>query len=255
MSIFGGAMRRSLPRLSLWIAPLVMTACAPEGPSGFVTNHLNPDEECVISPEIGSNTAVPQGLYDVSKGFNGSDGTCDSPYMLHLLVNSFLRPNNDVGLGRAEPNVLQLHSAEVRLMDIARQTILFDRFADEDGVLPNPFLVTTNASLFPTDGDEPSTAVANVETIPTAYAEQLDRFDGQQILAEVQIFGTTTGDVDVDLKPFIYTIRICDGCLTGCGGCYTGPDVNLDEVYGMGTCRDNASADGRVCLDQNCRCE
>lgn len=245
-------MRRSLPRLSLWIAPLVLTACAPEGPSGFVTNHLLPDEECFVSNETGANPFVAQGVYDVSSGFNGEDGNCDAPYTLNLLVNSFLRPNSDVGLGRAEPNVLQLHSAEVRLMDVSRATIEFNRFVNRDGsALPNPFLVTTNGSLFPTDGDEPSTAVAFVETIPSAYAEQLDAFDGKQILAEVQIFGTTTGDVDVDLKPFVYTIQICDGCLTRCGACIT-KDTSLDEVYGEGVCRDNASADGRVCVDTTC---
>lgn len=243
-------MRRSLPRLSLWIAPLVMTACAPEGPTAFVTSHLIPDEECAVSNEVGANTILGQGLYDVSKGVTGDEGTCDAPYMLNLLVNSYLRPNNDIGLGRAEPNVLQLHSAEVRLMDIARRTIAFDRF---DDVLPNPFLVTTAGTLFPTDGEEASTAVAFVETIPIAYAEQLDMFDGEQILAEVQIFGTTTGDVDVDLKPFVYTIRICDGCLTRCA--CLGTEETLDDVYGMGTCRDNASADGRICLDYDCSCD
>lgn len=252
-------MRRSLPRLSLVIAPLLMTACAPEGPSGFVTNHLHPDEECALSPEVGANKSVPQGLFDVATGFNGNEGTCDAPYMLYLFVNSFLRPNNDQGIGRAEPNVLQLHSAEVRLMDIARHTIEFDRFErPEEGIfkLPNPFLVTTNASLFPTDGDEPSTAVASVEAIPSAYAEQLDRFakEGQQILAEIQIFGTTTGDVDVDLKPFVYTIRLCDGCLTDCADCYVGTDTSPDEIYGEGVCRDNSGADGRLCLDTECTC-
>jgi hypothetical protein len=252
MSIFGGAMRRSLPRLSLVIAPLVMTACAPEGPSGFVTNHLHPDEECVLSNEPGSNASVPQGLYDIATGFNGREGTCDAPYMMYLFVNSFLRPNSDQGIGRAEPNVLQLHSAEVRLMDITRQTIAFDRFED---VLPNPFLVTTNASLFPTDGNEPSTAVASVEAIPTAYADQLDMFAGQQILAEIQIFGTTTGDVDVDLKPFVYTIRICDGCLTDCLACYIDSELSDEEIFGEGVCRDNSGADGRKCLDTKCECE
>lgn len=241
-------MRRSLPRLSLWIAPMLLIACAPEGPTAFVTGHLEPDEECESSGETGANTFWASGVYDVSSGFNGGRGTCGAPYTLNLLVNSFLRPNNDVGLGRAEPNVLQLHSAEVRLMDISRATISFDRSATP---LPNPFLVTTNGSLFPSDGDEPSTTVAFVETIPTAYAEQLDEFDGLQILAEVQIFGTTTGDVDVELKPFVYTIQICDGCLTRCGACIPADDTD-DEIYGEGTCRDNASADGRVCVDRLC---
>jgi len=239
-------MRRSLPHL--WIFALVLTACAPEGPSGFVTYNLQPDGECVVSPEPGANFFVPIGRYDISSGFNGDSNNCDRPYILNLLVNSYLRPNSDPDLGRAEPNILQLHSAEVRLMDINRATIGFDR---PGAALPNPFQVTTNNSLFPTEGTSPSTAIAAVEAIPTAYASQLEMFVGSQILAEVQIFGTTTGDVDVDLKPFVYTIQICDGCLTRCRSMYPA-ELNLDDVYGEDTCQDDASADGRVCLDRDC---
>lgn len=242
-------MRRSLPRLSFLLAPLVLSACAPEGPSGFVSGHLIPDDECHYSNELGTNDFLPQGTYDISTGFNDDpDGTCGGPYILNLLVNGFLRPNGDVGIGRAEPNVLQLLNAEVRLMDISRRPIAFTRTTP---ALPNPFLVTTNGSLFPTDGDEPSTQVAFVEAIPNAYAEQLNNFAGQQILAEVQIFGTTTGDVDVDLKPFVYTIQICDGCLTLCGGCFTDEDSE-EDIYGEGVCTDDASSDGRVCVDAAC---
>lgn len=242
-------MRRSLPRLSLWIAPLVLTACAPEGPAAFVTYNLIPDADCIVSPEQGANPFLPMGSYDISPGVNGSN-SCNQPYVLNLLVNSFLRPNGDPTQGRAEPNVLQLHSAEVRLMDINRATILFDRL---DPPLPNPFLVTTSNSLFPTDGANPSTAVASVEVIPSAYAPELDNFaeEQQQILAEIQIFGTTTGDVDVDFKPFVYTIQVCDGCMQVCRADI--PEEKSDEeVYGEDTCRDNAGADGRVCVDERC---
>jgi len=243
-------MRRSLPSLCLWIAALFLSACAPEGPSGFVTYNLAPDSSCIVSPEQGANPFIPIGRYDISNGFNGDGNSCDRPYILNLLVNSYLRPNADSNLGRAEPNILQLHSAEVHLMDINRATILFDR---GETILPNPFLVNTNNSLFPTDSSSPSTAVAAVETIPTAYAQQLDDFSGQQILAEIQIFGTTTGDVDIDLKPFVYTIAICDGCLTLCLAAED-PEASLDDLYGEDTCRDNASADGRICLDSSGSC-
>jgi hypothetical protein len=236
-------MRRSI-RFVPWTAAILLAACAPEGPSGFVTYNLAPDSDCVVSPDS-ADLFVPIGRYDISSGFNGASNNCDSPYVMNLLVNSFLRPNSDVNQGRAEPNILQLHSAEVRLMDINRATIAFDA---REPQLPNPFLVTTNNSLFPTMGSSPSTAVASVEVIPKAYADQLGSFVDKQILAEIQIFGTTTGDVDVDLKPFVYTIQLCDGCLT-INGCTIPTDTSLDEVYGEDTCRDNASADGRVCVD------
>jgi len=239
-------MRRSI-RFVPWTAAVLLAACAPEGPSGFVTYNLAPDSSCVVSPES-SDLFVPIGRYDISTGFNGDTNNCDAPYVMNLLVNSYLRPNSDTTLGRAEPNILQLHSAEVRLMDITRATIIFDQEAD---VLPNPFLVTTNNSLFPTMSNTPSMGVASVEVIPKAYAAQLDDFVDEQILAEIQIFGTTTGDVDVDLKPFVYTIQICDGCLT-VDACSIPEDTSLDEVYGDDVCRDNASADGRVCVDYGC---
>jgi len=245
-------MRRSLPRFSLWMAPLMLGACAPEGPSGFITYNLEPDSDCITSPDQGANPFIPIGSYDISPGWNGDSDVCNKPYVLHLLVNSFLRPGGDATQGRAEPNVLQLHSAEVRLMDINRATLAFDQL---ETPLPNPFLVTTSNSLFPTDGTTPSTAVAAVEVIPTAYAPELSDFaeDQAQILAEIQIFGTTTGDVDVDLKPFVYTIQICDGCMTLCAADIP-KDTPDDEIYGEDTCIDNASADGRVCVDNTGDC-
>jgi hypothetical protein len=245
-------MRRSLPRLLLSIAALLPAACAPEGPSAFVTGALVPDSECVTTNEPGGNAFKPIGSYDISPGFNGDTDNCNAPYIVHLFVNSFLRPNADPGLGRAEPNVLQLHSAEVRLMDINHATIAFDR---EEPALPNPFVVTVSDTLLPTDGTNPETGLAHVEVIPTAYAPELDRFaqEQQQILAEIQIFGTTTGDVDVDLKPFVYTIQLCDGCMTLCRSMLE-DEISDEEIYGEDVCIDNASADGRVCVDEGGRC-
>jgi hypothetical protein len=213
------------------------TGCGPNG--AFVSAVVAPDQECVYSPELGANAQIPIGEYDVSTGFNGNDGACDSPYLVTLMVYSCLRGVDDT---------LQIHSAEIRLQDVSKATIVFDRF---QSVLPNPFLVTSNATIFRTSDDAPSPAVATVEVIPTSYAEQLDNFDGEQLLAEITLFGTTLGDVDVELKPFTFPIRICDGCLTLCAGNIPA-DVSLDEIYGEGICRDNASADGRICIDASC---
>lgn len=212
--------------------------CGPIG--AFASGVIAPDEECVYAPD---NPRIANGLYDVSSGFNGSQSNCDAPYVVSMLAYSCLQGVNDT---------LQIHSAEVRLMDISKATIAFDRFADEDTpAIPNPFVVTSNATIFPMREDEPSAGITSVELIPTAYAEQLDNFDGEQLLAEIRLSGTTVGGVDVELKPFTFVINICDGCLTLCGGNIP-TDVSLDEIYGEGVCRDSASADGRICIDASC---
>jgi hypothetical protein len=240
-------MRRELLVLVSCLLGLTFGACAPEGPSGFVTFNLAPDSSCTYSPSSGNNMFFDHGLYDISPGGGADSTACDVPYRVHLLVNSFLKPNADTQLGRAEPNILQLHSAEVRLMTLQRETLTFD---DEADPLPNPFLVTTNNSLFPAVGSTPSSGIAAVEVVPTAYAPYLSDFVGDQILAEIQIQGTTTGDVDVEFKPFDYPIEICDGCLTMCGSILT-PELTR-ESFAMDQCDDNSGSDGRICFDPDC---
>ncbi|HET6332528.1 MAG TPA: hypothetical protein VFG30_04915, partial [Polyangiales bacterium] len=127
--------------------------------------------------------------------------------------------------------------------------IAFDRF--EDALLPNPFLVVGNSTIFPMRDDAPSSGVITIEAIPAAYAEQLDALDGMQVHAEIRVYGRTVGGSDVDLNPFLYPINICDGCLTLCAAAIP-PEASLEEIYGEGTCRDNAGADGRVCVDASC---
>lgn len=133
-------------------------------------------------------------------------------------------------------------------MTLQKQIILFDR---ADNPLPNPFLVTTNNSIFTSDGQSPALGIAAVEAIPVAYAEQLDLFDGSQILAQVQIFGTTTGDIEIDFKPFLYPINICDGCLVKCQTELDEAGLSRDDFVGS-QCDDNAGADARYCFDEDC---
>jgi hypothetical protein len=209
--------------------------CGPNG--AFVSANVAPDEECILNAE--GSAQLPIGLFDVSGGFNGNDGNCNKGYRVNLLAYSCLQGANDT---------LQLHSAEVLLKVTSGEPILFDRF---DTVLPNPFLVVGNSTIFPMRDDGPSSGVITIEAIPTAYAEQLDEFDDKQVHAEIRVYGTTVGDSDVDLNPFLYPINICDGCLTLCAANIPA-DVSFDDVYGEGTCRDNAGADARICVDTSC---
>ncbi len=227
------------------LAALWLAACAPEGPTAFVTFNVVPDQNCLVSPDVGGNKFYPIGHYDISPGTNGG---CDHPYVVNLLVNSYLRSNADTMLGRAEPNILQLHSAQVRLMTLQKQTLTFEK---ANPPLPNPFLVNTNNSLFPAAGTTPSTGIAAVEAIPKAYAPYLSDFDGAQILAEIQIYGTTTGDVDINFKPFVYPVEICDGCLIQCQGALDAAKKSRMDLT-QGRCDDNSGNDDRVCIDPDC---
>jgi len=229
-----------------------LSACAPVGgPTAFVTFNLTPDSNCVWSPTA-SDKFYPRGLYDISPGGNGNGDACAHPYEVHLLVNSFLRPHADTMLGRAEPNVLQVHSAQVRLMTIQKQTLLFNKTTPP---LPNPFLVTTGNSLYPSNGTTPSSGIAAIEAIPKAYAQWLGMFKGGQILAEIQIYGTTTGDQDINFKPFVYPIEICDGCNVKCAEADLGlgPMSTTTRMDIVGdTCDDNSGNDDRICIDPSC---
>jgi hypothetical protein len=240
-------MRRGLRLLTL-LALFGFASCAPEGPSAFVTFNLPPSGDCTYSVAT-EEFYIPTGLYDVYQGDKGGCG--NRSYFVHLQINSYLRANSDMTLGRAEPNILQIDRAEVRLMDIRKNTIVFGEGAD---ALANPFLVTTNNSLPPSVGDEASTGIATIEAIPSAYGSFFNNktFLNQQILAEIQIFGTTTGDVDIDFKPFVYAVEICSQCLVRClARDITAMMLERDDLVGE-KCDDDSGADGRYCIDPGC---
>ena len=230
----------------------ILGACAPEGPSAYIDFNLVPDQDCHYDPS-GTVEFYGVGYFDISDSGRPGKGTgnCAHSYFLHLRVNSGLRSNKDQQLGRAEPNVLQVTQVEVTLMDGATGAVIdFNR----GGVsLENPFLLTTTISLEPSDGTQPGRNVAAIEAIPVAYAGLLNNFVGGQVMAEIQMYGTTLGDVNVDFKPFRYPIQICKGCLSMCVQAdITDKNMNLDDVKPSGVCSDNAGYDGRVCYDPDC---
>ena len=117
--------------------------------------------------------------------------------------------------------------------------------------LPNPFVITSNASIAPASGPEGEATIVVVEVIPMIYADQLGTFEGQQILAEIRLFGTTLGDIDVNVQPFVFPIELCTGCLTKCASELKSEGLTPEDVAD-GECLDNAGSDGRICIDDDC---
>ena len=66
-------MRRPL-RLLLFLLALGSGACAPDGPSAFVTFNLKPDSSCVFSPDATISFGI--GLFDIAESGDGNGDFC-----------------------------------------------------------------------------------------------------------------------------------------------------------------------------------
>lgn len=228
--------------LSGCVLSVVLTACAPEGAGpAFISFNAEPDAMCVARAD--TDVAIPQGLFDIDAYKH--DG-CARSYVVNLVVNSNLRQNFNDEIGRVEPNILQIHSAEVKLTTIMDETIVFP--LDENTKLPNPFLVTTNNTIEASSGGGVTTkGIATVEAIPAAYRKYLagEDFVGSLIRARIQVFGRTTGDLDIETAAFTYPIEICSKCLSM--NIKEIPDeMTIDDIIG-GKCK-IGGVDGRMCV-------
>lgn len=220
-----------------------LLACAPEGPTAIIVGSLIPDEDCIVAPE---SAFLLKGRYDVSVGVTGQ---CNASYNMAMLINSYLikrgSPAGNPSPARAEPNVLQITRAEVSLLRVDDSLVPFPG-------LPNPFSVTTYATVPPAEFEDPGSGVALVEVIPSFYKTQLRTLglgrNLDTVVAAVKLFGETTGGVQVELAEYRFPIQLCEGCYTVCGDTLEPED--LDKLTD-GVCADNAAADGRACI-QNC---
>ena len=232
---------------SLLIGVGLLGACAQDNPTAIVAGVLAPEEDCSYSSS--SEVFLLDGAYDISPG---TDDVCQKPYQAGLQVNSFLiaRGSPQGPPPRAETAILQMNTAEVSLKAVDGSLI-----AIGGGKLPNPFSVTTHATIFPAADNSPGRAVASVELIPAAYAQHLAKFASPQqtITADITLFGRTTGGIDIETADFQFPISICDGCLTMCQAQLDALDDTQRDVILAG-CQDNASADGRFCIDASPGC-
>lgn len=227
---------------SLCFASL-LAACAPEGTSAYISANLFLDGNCKVN--VDDTEFLAAGLYDIAGSTTKRHPSCQNSYYMHVVVNSSLKANANSATGRAEPNVLQITEAEVSLIDIEQQGLI--EFKND---LPNPFRVKANITLQPTTSDDPTKGEVPIETIPVGYASGLTGYVNKQVMAEVTIFGTTLGDVDVDFRPFSFPIKICQECQTLCKTDIP-EGATKQDIYGD-ACDDNGGQDGRVCVNQGC---
>jgi hypothetical protein len=207
------------------------------GYDALINAFLVPDPSCgevtIDSPVLAA------GLVDVAAGGTAESTSCLDPYRIHAWVKSFDRGE------------LIIEGAEVELMTPDRRTIVFNRGELE---LQNPYVIDANARFSPAmDADAKTEGVVALDLMPVTYLDQLDRFDGAQLIAEVKLIGRDGEGERVLFAATPYGIEVCVGCYTMClqqdviDSGLTPADVSDDT-----RCQDNAGANGAICFDPDC---
>ena len=93
---------------------------------------------------------------------------------------------------------------------------------------------------------------SQIEAIPKVYAKKLTGYDGKNVLVELTLAGTTTGDVDVEFRPFLYPLVICKGCLSYCKSSFGSEASTRISALTADKCPDNGNQDDRVCISDDC---
>jgi hypothetical protein len=185
-------MRCILIGIAAW-SLLALTACVEEeAPALVVTNAIILDDDCVA--KAGEEIVRSWGRYDIF---------CGSAYFEPFEVWSYMVQRGDLERPRSETNIAQFERAEVQLM------------TPDGAIIESTFSVPVGGSVVPGDGTDPGKSVVFVDLIPAAAVSSLPSPDEvPQIVAEVQLFGTTNGDVEVETGVFRFPIDLCDGCFT-----------------------------------------
>ncbi|MBW2508463.1 MAG: hypothetical protein JRE81_07525 [Deltaproteobacteria bacterium] len=187
-----------------------------------VTANLAPDEtNCTI--EATQDTILLRGLYDLNApAFD---------YFITPRIDSYLVDNS------LENQAVQTNF-QVTGFDITIK--LPDGSVPElSGDLPNPYMVTANAVIPPSDSSgDVSSGAAAAPAIPqsyrTAIVDLLNSSGFNSIVIDVRANGETSGGFSQQSPPFSWPIDFCEGCLGGLceqgsegegTGCFPGQDI------------------------------
>ncbi len=183
-------MRCVIIGIAVW-SLLALVACVDEeAPALVVTNAIPLSDDC--EAKAGEEIVRSWGRYDVF---------CGSAYFEPFEVWSYMVQRGDLERPRSETNIAQFERAEVQLM------------TPDGAIILETFSVPVGGTITPGDGTDPGRGVVFVELIPAAAVDRLPNPNQvPQIVAEVQLFGVTTGDVEIETGVFRYPIDLCDGC-------------------------------------------
>jgi hypothetical protein len=188
---------RHLLLTSILSSALVMTGCANDGASLFVTSVVGLSDDCIVDPSV----ALVNGVVDIVDTDN---------LTIYPVFASQLRDR--VSPSASNPADLHVRWVDVRLSDLGGNVLSLG--------LPNPFRVPTSVFIegFPGTGTA-NTATGAVQVLPPGYPAAVAAATGGSVLAEIRPIGRTNGGIKVKGNyDFQIQIQICSGCLTRCAG-------------------------------------
>jgi hypothetical protein len=184
-----------------------------------VVANLQPSDDCTI--DANQEEILFRGLYDLN---------VVRDYIVTPLIESYLVSNGIEIQG--ETQNIQINGMEITIVlpDGSIPTLA--------GELPNPFTVTTSATIpaNETSGGASQGAAAAIG-IPASYHSALLAIVAdtgfQSIVLNIRANGTTSGGFNQQSGPFRWPVEFCQGCLMNCdpddesdvaGACFPGQD-------------------------------
>jgi hypothetical protein len=133
------------------------------------------------------------------------DVSFSNSYEAAVLVANQLTPRGKKSQLRVETQGVELRGAEVRL-------------TEDSGDLIDEYTVPTGGFVEPNSSEDPGFGSAMVTVIPSSVgrplAEAVIRTGVSQIvIANIRVFGTTLGGVEVTSGEYSFPISLCAGCL------------------------------------------
>ena len=184
-----------------------------------ITADLLPDDACFVAGDQAER--LLGGLWDVSYRDPSSGAIPD--YTVALQLSSYLVQNALEFQG--EQNNLQVTNYDITIL-------LPDGSMPDLGGLENPYRVLTSAVIPASPpGSDPSLDVGVATGIPGSYQPAVEALGVNSVVLDIRAGGTTFGGFSQRSAPFLWTVRLCDGCLNNCaaedveGSCLPGQDV------------------------------
>lgn len=194
-------------RFALIASLLALTVgCAPSNPALVIDGVLAPTDDCVFDP-----TSVIFSLSPTldTRTYPASIRPQGVRYLAAMRVTSRLIPLfNDRYPLRAEPNVLTLQYADVEILAV-------DGTPFDFAGLPNPYRITTGATIAPGTSSAGASGIAALEIVPPLYGDSLIEVAGR-VLVSVRVTGTTSGGATITSGEYVFPLDLCPGCLLAC---------------------------------------
>jgi hypothetical protein len=207
------SIRRPLYALCLAaFAAVLAPGCVDNNATLFIQQVIAPaPPDCVYEPDPGG-TFLGSGAIDVGLRTN---------YVAGLLVGNQYTPRGDKDNLRAETTRVRLQGAEIRLTDTEGNRYIPD------------FSVYGSGTVNPGSGEEAGFGAFVAELIPSSVGETLlAELDGtpntRTVIANVKVFGETTGGQEIESAEFTFPITACWGCLVAFPADAVGPEVGTN---------------------------